>query len=253
MSWTARNLTDIPGIAHGFLGIDDALPANTFYCNQKHTADIVEPVAAAEGNTGPAPQQGIPGGTQGPAQPGGSGYRVGDGVFTQAHTPVAVMTADCLPVLIASTDGQQVAAVHGGWKGLKAGILGNALARFDQAEVARDRLRIAIGPSIRPCCYEVSADFSALWPGANPPWYRDRPVPTQPNALPQPPAMNPDGLWFDLAGYAMRLLAQQGIEPAQIEVVDICTCCHTPALGSYRRRTHWPATRTQQFSWIAQV
>ncbi|WP_455925151.1 polyphenol oxidase family protein [Pseudomonas putida] len=163
------------------------------------------------------------------------------------------MTADCLPVLIASTDGRHVAAVHGGWKGLKAGILGNALARFDHAQVGRDRLRIAIGPSIKPCCYEVSADFSALWPGANPPWYRERPAPTQPNALPQPPAMNPDGLWFDLAGYGLRLLARQGIDSAQVEVVDICTCCHTHALGSYRRRTHWPATRTQQFSWIARV
>ncbi len=231
MSWTARNLTDIPGIAHGFLGIDDALPANAFYCNQKHTADIVDSGAAAEA----------------------CGDRVGDGVFTQEHTPVAVMTADCLPVLIASTDGQHVAAVHGGWKGLKAGILGNALARFDQAQVARDRLRIAIGPSIKPCCYEVSADFRALWPGANPPWYRERPAPTHPNALPQPPAMNPDGLWFDLAGYGVRLLTQQGIDSAQVEVVDICTCCHTHALGSYRRRTHWPTTRTQQFSWIARV
>ncbi len=226
MSWTANNLTDIPGIAHGFLGIDDPLPPDTFFCNQKHTADIVGP--------------------------GGSGV-VADGVFTRRNTPVAVLTADCLPVLIAAIDGQHVAAVHGGWKGLQAGILGNAVARFDAAGVARDRLRVAIGPSIKPCCYEVSADFVTLWPDANPPWYRERPVPTRPNALPHPPAMNAEGLWFDLAGYGVRLLAQQGIDATQIEVVDICTCCHTQALGSYRRRTHWPALRTQQFSWIARV
>ncbi|EIK96736.1 hypothetical protein PMM47T1_10695 [Pseudomonas sp. M47T1] len=229
MSWTANNLTGIAGIAHGFLGIDEALPPGTLFCNQKHTADVLDAAAAA------------------------ASCAVGDGVFTGEKTPVAVLTADCLPVLIASRDGQHVAAVHGGWKGLQAGILDNALARFDQAGVDRGQLRIAIGPSIKPCCYEVSAEFASLWPDCNPPWQHTRPAPTRPNALPQPPAMNEDGLWFDLAAYAGLLLAHQDIDAQQVEVSDICTCCHTQALGSYRRRTHWPAARTQQFSWIARV
>ncbi len=228
MNWTANNLAALPGIRHGFLGIEAPLPDDTFYCNQKHTADLVEPAGAA-------------------------GTVTGDGVFTGLKQPVAVLTADCLPVLMASVDGQQVAAVHGGWKGLQAGILGNALKHFDQAGVARSQLRVAIGPSIKSCCYEVSADFRALWPGANPPWHNQRPAPTRPAALPLPPALNTDGLWFDLAGYALRLLAQQDIDASQVETIDLCTCCHTPMLGSYRRRTHWPAARTQQFSWIARV
>lgn len=226
MRWTANNLADIPGIAHGFLGIDDALPADTFYCNQKHTAEIVAPT---------------------------HGDVIADGLFTDQQRPIAVFTADCLPVLIASTDGRHVAAVHGGWKGLRAGILGNALRRFEQARVPRDRLRVAIGPSIKPCCYEVSDDFRTLWAGPNPPWHQQRPAPAQPNALPQPPAMTPHGLWFDLARYGQLLLAEQGIAADQVEVVDLCTCCYTDELGSYRRRTHWPAPRTQQFSWIART
>ena len=238
MSWTARNLSDIPGITHGFLGIDDALPVDAFYCRQQHTAEVVD-----------APTT------------GGSGVVIGDGGFTDQTRPVAVLTADCLPLLIASTDGHHVAAVHGGWKGLQAGILGNVLARFAQAGVAREDLRMAIGPSIKACCYEVSADFidtleqhhDNLWPANGKPWRSTRLAALQRPALPQPPAINADGAWFDLSRYAELLLAEQGIEAAHIEVIDVCTCCHTQALGSYRRRTHWPAERTQQFSWVARV
>lgn len=229
MSWTADNLAGIPGIEHGFLGVDEALPAGTFYCNQQHTADVVDA----------------------PATVGSNGETRGDAIFTGLTRPVAVLTADCLPVLIASTDGQQVAAVHGGWKGLQAGILTHALQRFDQAGVARQHLRLAIGPSIKACCYEVSADFTRLWDGPNPPWHRERPGPTRANALPLPQPMKPDSLWFDLPRYGQLLLAQQGIAASQVEVIEVCTCCHTDVLGSYRRRSHWPATRTQQFSWIA--
>ncbi|MGR9012226.1 MAG: polyphenol oxidase family protein, partial [Gammaproteobacteria bacterium] len=40
----------------------------------------------------------------------------------------AVMTADCLPLLVCSTDGSQVAAIHAGWRGLLAGVIGNTLS-----------------------------------------------------------------------------------------------------------------------------
>ncbi|MDP0977779.1 laccase domain-containing protein, partial [Klebsiella pneumoniae] len=61
-----------------------------------------------------------------------------DGVFTDEHQPIAVITADCLPILIAAKNGEKVAAVHGGWKGLQGGIIANAVQRFADAGIAVD-------------------------------------------------------------------------------------------------------------------
>ncbi|STV26364.1 membrane protein [Klebsiella pneumoniae] len=69
------------------------------------------------------------------------------------------MTADCLPLLIASRDGRYVCSVHAGWQGLVSGIVDNSLACFRQQGVALADLVIAVGPYIHPCCYEVSAGF----------------------------------------------------------------------------------------------
>lgn len=62
-----------------------------------------------------------------------------------------VMTADCLPVLLANRQGTQVAAVHAGWRGLAGGVLQSAVARFaDPADVMA-----WFGPAIGPAHFEV--------------------------------------------------------------------------------------------------
>ena len=58
-----------------------------------------------------------------------------------------VLVADCLPVAL--TGGGRVAMLHCGWRGLAAGIVEQALRRFDEPPAA------AVGPGIGPCCYEV--------------------------------------------------------------------------------------------------
>lgn len=76
-----------------------------------------------------------------------------DACFTREPGLVcSVMTADCLPVLIAAKDGSQVAAVHAGWRGLAAGILKNTLAQFT-ADVT-----VYLGPAIGPQQFEVGPD-----------------------------------------------------------------------------------------------
>lgn len=69
--------------------------------------------------------------------------------------PVAVVTADCVPILLASSSGRTVAAVHAGWRGLAAGIVSAAIGRL--ADLSGEPLSAAIGPHIRSCCYEVDA------------------------------------------------------------------------------------------------
>src|SRR5690606_41092125 len=61
---------------------------------------------------------------------------------------------DCVPLLLA--DEQHQAAVHAGWRGLAAGIVEAALARFPRPAA----VRAWIGPAIGGCCYEIGADVA---------------------------------------------------------------------------------------------
>jgi hypothetical protein len=90
----------------------------------------------------------------------------------------AVLTADCLPLLACTTDGGQVAAIHAGWRGLLAGVIGNTLMAmkiplnppFSKGEAsidpnpplckkgARGDFLVWLGPAIGPDCFEVGAE-----------------------------------------------------------------------------------------------
>ncbi|RYU61972.1 peptidoglycan editing factor PgeF [Methylolobus aquaticus] len=102
-----------------------ALPSEPVWLRQVHGSRVVD----AEGATGSE----------------------ADGAFTAAVGPVcAVMTADCLPVLLCSVDGQCVAAVHGGWRSLAAGILETTVTAMGTR-----RLIAWLGPAIGPEAFEV--------------------------------------------------------------------------------------------------
>jgi len=77
-----------------------------------------------------------------------------DAAFSdQCGVVCAVLTADCLPILLCDTELPRVAAVHAGWRGLAAGIVERALQHFESANV------IAwMGPAIGPSTFEVQAD-----------------------------------------------------------------------------------------------
>lgn len=141
-----------------------------------------------------------------------------DGFVTAAPgVPVSVITADCVPLLLARRDGAVVAAVHAGWRGLYDGIIGQALA---QLEGAPGEYVAAVGPTICTACYEVSEeladDFVQRFGAAAAPSYRH----------------------LDLRAVAEQQLRAAGVHA--IEHVGGCTCCTrdaggTPVYRSYRR------------------
>ncbi len=87
--------------------------------------------------------------------------RSADALYTRvAKQPLAIMTADCLPVLLCSTTGDEIAAVHGGWRGLAQGILANTIAHFK----AKPSDIIAwFGPAIGPSEFEVGQEVKACF------------------------------------------------------------------------------------------
>ncbi|NID17149.1 peptidoglycan editing factor PgeF [Luteibacter yeojuensis] len=73
---------------------------------------------------------------------------------------LAILTADCLPVLFASADGATIAAAHAGWRGLAAGVLGNTVTRMG---VPPESLVAWLGPAIGGASYEVGAEVRAAF------------------------------------------------------------------------------------------
>ena len=72
---------------------------------------------------------------------------------------LAVLTADCVPVLLADPAGRVAAVAHAGRRGLLAGVLAEVVAAMAAAGARPDRVRAVIGPAAGACCYEVPADL----------------------------------------------------------------------------------------------
>ncbi|TLS19743.1 MAG: peptidoglycan editing factor PgeF [Betaproteobacteria bacterium] len=92
--------------------------------------------------------------------------READGVVARRPGSVcAIMTADCLPVLLCDQDGTVVGAAHAGWRGLAAGVLENTVAAMG---VAPERLLAWLGPAIGPQAFEVGPEVRDAFEKADP-------------------------------------------------------------------------------------
>jgi YfiH family protein len=88
-----------------------------------------------------------------------------DGSWTGAVGKVcAVMTADCLPVLICNQNGTKVAAAHAGWRGLHRGIITNAVSVLNSDPT---ELMVWLGPAIGPHAFEVGVDVVRSFTASN--------------------------------------------------------------------------------------
>lgn len=146
------------------------------------------------------------------ARPGECGE--GDAQVTAvAGLALAVVTADCVPVLIAA--GDRVAAIHAGWRGFVAGVVAAALEELGDPAQA-----IAwIGPAIGPCCYEVGEEVA---------------VPVAARSTSEVRSTGRRGRpHLDLPLAVEIELARRGV--GEIRRLALCTACHPELLESYRR------------------
>jgi hypothetical protein len=88
--------------------------------------------------------------------PGGATGEAADAaVATSSRTALAVLTADCAPVALASPEGV-LGAAHAGWKGLRAGVVEATVTTMRR--LGATRVEAVLGPCIHPCCYAFGAE-----------------------------------------------------------------------------------------------
>jgi YfiH family protein len=195
-------LSDV-GVPHGFGRLGSPQPDGVIRPVQQHGKEVVW--VREEGDEDPGNADAV--------------------VSTLARVPVGVMTADCVPVLIAMDDGRVVAAVHAGWRGIAAGVVPSAFEAMASAAVQWRRVAAVIGPHIGACCYEVDSPvverlrvrFSKLL-----------------DSLLTP--VSSDHWMLDLGALVRIELIRAGVGSANVgSFPDACTCCDAEFFHSHRR------------------
>ncbi|HPD90900.1 MAG: peptidoglycan editing factor PgeF [Rhodobacter sp.] len=137
---------------------------------------------------------------------------------------LSILTADCMPVLLADPQAGVIGAVHAGWKGALAGVLEATLDAMEGLGADRGDTCAVIGPCISQAAYEVGPEFLDAFT-----------------------AEDPDNAWFfangqgdrylfDLPAYGLSRLRAAGI--GQAEWTRHCTYADPALFYSYRRKTH---------------
>ncbi|MFT2110048.1 peptidoglycan editing factor PgeF [Marinomonas sp. 2405UD68-3] len=138
-------------------------------------------------------------------------------ITSQAQQICAILTADCLPILLSNQEGSQVAAIHAGWRGLCDGVIEETVRQFNPSGCIYAWLGPAIGASSFEVGEEVRAAFMAYSIEAS-----------------QAFVSKPNGKWLG----DLYLLAKQRLEMVGIHQVyggDRCTYAEDEWFYSYRR------------------
>ena len=133
---------------------------------------------------------------------------------------LAILTADCLPVVFAADDGSEIAAAHAGWRGLADGMLE---ATVGAMRTPAARLRAWLGPAAGPEHYEIGEDVFAAFTAADP------------GAAAAFTATVPGHWKVDLYALARMRLLSAGLEPTAIHGGNRCTIGEPAHFFSHRR------------------
>lgn len=141
-------------------------------------------------------------------------------VSSTPGTVLAILTADCMPVLFCADDGSEVGAAHAGWRGLAGGVLENTVAAMQSRP---QRLHAWLGPAAGPQHYEIGEEVydafvSRDW-GAGSAFVSTRPHHWR----------------VDLYALARRRLEAFGIDASRIHGGGLCTIAEPDRFFSHRR------------------
>lgn len=139
----------------------------------------------------------------------------------------AVMTADCVPILLCNSEGTEVAAAHAGWKGLASGIIA---ATIENMESTPSSLFAWVGPSICGDHYEVPQPIVDS--------FSDYPEVVR-------PSVTADKYLLNLPAIAKQQLHNAGV--SSVTMSNRCTYCESSTYYSHRYATHQGKEATGRF------
>src|SRR5262249_26747071 len=129
-----------------------------------------------------------------------------------------IYTADCTPILFCDPETGAYGAAHAGWRGTAAGVAAAVVTTLvDSYGVAPANLRIPLGPSIGPCCFEVRPDVAAKF---------------SPESVKPRPGRKPT---IDLRAANRAQLVAAGVRTENIDAAPPCTACDSARFFSFRR------------------
>ena len=135
-----------------------------------------------------------------------------------------VKTADCVPILLGDPVTGAFAAVHAGWRGtLATAVLAGVERLAKEYDANPESLRVAIGASAGPCCYEVGSEVIEAFKNRFPDGEKLF-TPTRPGHA-----------MVDLLQANRAQLESAGVLPERIHIAPICTMCRTDLFFSYRK------------------
>lgn len=169
------------------------------------------------------------------AYDGGRG--IGDGMVTSVPGIVlAIFTADCVPVLMFDAEAGIAGALHAGWRGTLADIASEGVSAMAAMGASSHRIRVALGPSIGSCCFEVDAELA------------ERFVSHIPAAAACCRNGRPGKKHLDLRGIIRLQLREAGVAANSIADIGPCTRCNSDRFFS--RRAAGGAATGLQMSFI---
>ena len=172
----------------------------------------------------------------------------GDGLIT--NTPgllLAVLTADCLPVIVVDPKKRSVGVFHAGWRGTVKRIVEKGVGEMHRHFGSRpEHLEAAIGPGVHNCCYnvgeEVKQNFESQFGYANELFHEVKESDPVREKYPMlfltaraPGHSNlPVKIFLNLVEANRRQLLDAGLRPSRIQASPLCTSCNTDTLFSHR-------------------
>ena len=150
----------------------------------------------------------------------------GDALVTNLKkTPLLVFVADCVPVAIVDTKKEAVALCHAGWRGTYSKITQKSIENMEKLYGTNpEDLVCVLGPSIGPCCYEVSKDliekFNTIITNRDEKFY----------------IIKESKYYLDLWKVNELILTSCGVKKENIVNLNICTSCNSDKFHSYRKQ-----------------
>ena len=239
--WRAPNLAELGGVIHAFStrrgGVSEPPFAslNLGYRTGDEAARVTENrrrflealgarldqvICAEQVHGAGAARVGARDRGRGAVDPGSSVPGVDALATSDAGSLLLLYFADCVPVFLADQQGRAVALAHAGWRGSMAGVAEAAAAELARLGVEPGELVAALGPCIKPCCYEVSPELARRFAER----FGDGVVLRTRWGAPS----------VDLAEANRRALEALGVPRASIYVEPECTACRTDLYFSHR-------------------